>query len=181
MLKWLHRVVVALLVFMTVATILLMIYHYKTNETLQLRIIDCNGPDVGGRYHVRVLFLENMIGVLDVYRNAEFVTEQPRRGKKTLLYAWGTVTTMRHEFYWPDAPRDFNRISHYGLSTWFVSILTAIYPTVFFVRTFRRRRLNRQALRPCGQCGYDLQGNESGTCPEYGTAIVLPGKTEVAG
>jgi len=51
------------------------------------------------------------------------------------------------------------------------AIFTAIYPAIFFIRTYRRRRVHRQALQPCGQCGYDLQGNESGVCPECGEAV----------
>jgi len=52
-----------------------------------------------------------------------------------------------------------------------LAVLFAIYPAVFFIRGYRRRRANRQALRPCSQCGYDLQGNKSGVCPECGTAV----------
>ena len=35
------------------------------------------------------------------------------------------------------------------------------------------RYLSRPAPRPglCRSCGYDLEGNESGTCPECGTRI----------
>ncbi len=33
----------------------------------------------------------------------------------------------------------------------------------------------------CSQCHYNLTGNESGTCPECGTAIVPPNKAEVPG
>jgi len=51
-----------------------------------------------------------------------------------------------------------------------LAMLFAIYPAIFFIRSYRRRRLNRQALQPCGKCGYDLQGNKSGVCPECGTA-----------
>jgi len=63
----------------------------------------------------------------------------------------------------------------------YFTILLSIYPAIFFIRTYRRRRVNRQALQPCGQCGYDLQGNESGTCPECGAATALSTKTEVEG
>ncbi len=45
----------------------------------------------------------------------------------------------------------------------------ALYPVIFFVRRYRHRRMRRRVLHPCGQCGYDLHGNESGKCPECGT------------
>ncbi len=57
-----------------------------------------------------------------------------------------------------------------SLSSWTIAILTAIYPAIFFIRNDRRRQLKSQALEPCGQCGYDLYGNESGVCPECGRA-----------
>jgi len=66
-----------------------------------------------------------------------------------------------------------------SISSWYLFSLLVIYPTIFFIRTYRRRRVNRQALQPCGQCGYDLQGNESGTCPECGAANTIPSKTEI--
>jgi len=56
------------------------------------------------------------------------------------------------------------------ISYWLLALLTGIYPAIFFIRSYRRRRAHRQALQPCEQCGYDLQGNESGVCPECGEA-----------
>lgn len=35
-------------------------------------------------------------------------------------------------------------------------------------------RRRKPPLGHCQKCGYDLTGNESGTCPECGTKIVLP-------
>jgi len=56
------------------------------------------------------------------------------------------------------------------------------YAGVFHVahRVYRRRHPLPPA-NACTNCHYDLTGNESGTCPECGTAIAPPSKTEVAG
>jgi hypothetical protein len=35
----------------------------------------------------------------------------------------------------------------------------------------RRRRRRRRRSGCCGECGYNLAGNESGVCPECGTAV----------
>jgi len=59
----------------------------------------------------------------------------------------------------------------FSLNFWIIAILTAIYPAIFFIRSYRRRHAYRQVLQPCGQFGYDLQGNESGVCPECGEAV----------
>jgi len=67
------------------------------------------------------------------------------------------------------------------VSSWTLAALILCYPVIFFIRSYRRRRVNRYVLRPCDRCGYDLQGNESGTCPECGTAITLRTNAEVTG
>jgi len=84
-------------------------------------------------------------------------------------------------FRGPPKTRKFTNHLLVSIPSWHIAILTAIYPAIFFIRNYRRRRAQRQALQPCGQCGYDLTGNESGTCPECGTAITASSKTEVAG
>lgn len=48
-------------------------------------------------------------------------------------------------------------------------LFLAAYPTIAFIRgPLRRRRRRRRGL--CIRCGYNLQGNESGVCPECGEA-----------
>ena len=50
--------------------------------------------------------------------------------------------------------------------------LFSVYPVIAFIRfvpgPIRRRRRRRRGL--CVRCGYDLTGNQSGTCPECGEA-----------
>ena len=67
--------------------------------------------------------------------------------------------------------RDYYCVSIVQFHAGHIAILTAIYPAIFFIRSYRRRRLLRQAMEPCEQCGYDLQGNESGVCPECGEMV----------
>ncbi len=63
-------------------------------------------------------------------------------------------------------------IYHILTFSWVVpAILSGIYPAIFFIRNYRRRRVCRDALKPCDKCGYDLRGNESGVCPECGEAV----------
>jgi len=57
-----------------------------------------------------------------------------------------------------------------SMEHWFIAICSAIYPIIFFIRSYRCRRARRGVLQPCVQCGYDLQGNQSGVCPECGLA-----------
>lgn len=45
-------------------------------------------------------------------------------------------------------------------------LLQGLY-ILLMVRVWR----TRERSSPCGTCGYDLTGNESGTCPECGEAI----------
>jgi len=55
---------------------------------------------------------------------------------------------------------------------WLLALMFAVYPVFFFIRSYRRRRSRYQEFQPCVQCSYDLQGNESGTCPECGTVAM---------
>jgi len=49
-----------------------------------------------------------------------------------------------------------------------LAVLLGTYPALAFCRgPFRRWKRSRKGL--CLKCGYDLTGNESGTCPECGT------------
>ncbi len=62
----------------------------------------------------------------------------------------------------------------YGSKTviplWLVFTLLIFYPAAAFLRgPVRRRRRRRRGL--CVQCGYNLTGNTSGTCPECGVAV----------
>jgi len=50
-----------------------------------------------------------------------------------------------------------------------IGTLFAAYPAIAFIRgPLRRWRRRRRGM--CIRCGYDLQGNVSGTCPECGGA-----------
>lgn len=53
---------------------------------------------------------------------------------------------------------------------WIIFLIFTTYPTVVFILgplcRWRRRRMGM-----CLSCGYDLTGNESGTCPECGIEI----------
>lgn len=55
------------------------------------------------------------------------------------------------------------------LPFWFALLVFSWYPTFTFIRgPFRRWRRRRKGC--CLACGYDLQGNLSGVCPECGVA-----------
>ena len=52
---------------------------------------------------------------------------------------------------------------------WIPFILFSAYPTIAFIRgPLRRWRRRKRGL--CIRCGYNLEGNVSGTCPECGMA-----------
>ncbi len=53
---------------------------------------------------------------------------------------------------------------------WLPFVLLAAYPPMALIRGPLRRRLRRKRGL-CIPCGYDLTGNLSGVCPEYGTEV----------
>ena len=54
------------------------------------------------------------------------------------------------------------------LSHWFLVLLFAILPTIWFIKWHERRKLGDNI---CSHCGYDLTGNESGKCSECGEVV----------
>ena len=52
---------------------------------------------------------------------------------------------------------------------WLPLAMCVVLPVAQFARHFLRRR--RRPPGTCSQCGYNLTGNSSGTCPECGTRI----------
>ena len=50
---------------------------------------------------------------------------------------------------------------------WLVTVVLATYPTIAFIRGPLRRRRRRKRGQ-CLHCGYSLEGNVTGVCPECG-------------
>jgi hypothetical protein len=58
----------------------------------------------------------------------------------------------------------------FELPMWFALTILAIPPLIWLRLSYHRRRLHlRRERGQCAKCGYDLQGNVSGICPECGT------------
>ena len=54
-----------------------------------------------------------------------------------------------------------------GIPHWFITLIFAVLPAIWFVKWRKRRKFGPNS---CGNCGYDLTGNETGECPECGSA-----------
>ena len=71
------------------------------------------------------------------------------------------------KFRWTVSQYRIRRTYVLSLPTLAVFILLATYPTIAFIRGPLRRRQRRRKGQ-CLQCGYSLEGNVSGVCPECG-------------
>lgn len=60
-------------------------------------------------------------------------------------------------------------VSSVALPLWFLTFLGVAAVGLAFTPTLFRRRTAR--LGECTACGYSLEGNQSGTCPECGAAV----------
>lgn len=78
---------------------------------------------------------------------------------------WAAYSAPRNWIIWPR-----NTFIYRGWWPGFVPLWIAFF--VFCVPTIVLWRLDRRRFPPgfCSRCGYDLTGNESGICPECGTA-----------
>jgi len=64
---------------------------------------------------------------------------------------------------WSGVIRNLVQVPH-----WFLALFFTIFPTIWFIKWNKRRKLGPNA---CPGCGYDLTGNESGACPECGAQL----------
>ena len=121
-------------------------------------------------------------------REESFLTFIAAKGKLSIVYnvyrlshthpvvpktrMW--IVSMRYGFGFSTLPMGDTGVEHryigVGLPFWIPTVLTAVYPTVHFVRGPLRRWRRRKAGQ-CVGCGYDLTGNVSGVCPECGGQI----------
>ena len=85
---------------------------------------------------------------------------------------WGPFGIQRYDLGGPGLGT-LPRIRRWGIYSPMgaLMVLLAAYPAIAFIRgPFRRWRRRRKGR--CLRCGYNLEGNESGTCPECGEAVV---------
>ena len=112
-------------------------------------------------------------GRLSVYHavatNSEETPERPSAIRRLMFcgYGYSYGVRPRNAAYSPDGFRSI-MIIHAPLHLLF--LLFATYPTIAFIRgplRRHRRRRNGQCLR----CGYSLEGNVTGVCPECGVKV----------
>lgn len=136
-------------------------------------------PPIGadGRLHVsyyrwRVLPSSYELTVSVAGRNAELI----------VAHFGAQRALSKYDFfdYWPSSFRGFycwtidfstaHRTWILGFPLWAPFALFAFYPALAFIRgPLRRYRRRKRGL--CLRCGYNLEGNVSGACPECGEAI----------
>lgn len=67
-------------------------------------------------------------------------------------------------------PDRIYRSAHIVVPLWMPLVVFGSYPAIAFIRgPLRRWRRRKRGL--CIRCGYDLEGNISGTCPECGEGL----------
>jgi len=167
--KWLHRGVVGVLV---TACIALTVAHYTPNLKLNWNVPKYYRPKklypIG--FHIRN---DSIVCYVSKRTNYLWTLCILSRDTRNDHYRFKLFTFICHDSGVGEnllTARKYH-VRELRFKYWQAAILTAIYPALFFIRSYRRRRVRRQALQPCSQCGYDLQGNESGVCPECGEAV----------
>ena len=164
--KWLHRVMIGLLVLSSVALISLHLI-LPASPLLYFSVMPNQGwGKVRGIDVIRdgstIIVASGKVVVVHQLPGDGYMRTKDWGG-----IVWGSGESMSRRY----ASREHYAVSFVQFEVFHIAILAAIYPAILFIRSYRRRRVRRQALQPCNQCGYDLQGNKSGVCPECGEAV----------
>lgn len=87
-----------------------------------------------------------------------------------LARIWNSAASKPHTCFGSKPVTNLWQYSWLAFPVWIPLASFAAYPTFAFVRG-PLRRWRRRRKDSCVRCGYDLQGNESGVCPECGTEV----------
>ena len=89
-------------------------------------------------------------------------------GRDWILIRWEHVADYIDEWSYP--PKTYPRTTiSFSVALWPLLLFVLVYPSVTVVKLIRRR--SRLRSGHCENCGYDLTGNVSGTCPECSTPV----------
>lgn len=171
MLKWLHRGLVCALTSMSLSGLALLAFCYYGDSPYIWIVTDETDDAKFSRSLHQEISLGREVGLMQIRRYQGGGAEFENVWLDSFCYYVARISQ--------DQPIDRSNNSLYQISeftavsfsTVWATVFSAIYPAIFFIRSYRHRRLRRQALKPCTKCGYDLQGNESGVCPECGKAV----------
>lgn len=93
--------------------------------------------------------------------------ETPSATSRTEFWSPLGFSYTRHRAVLTNGPVSVVRIV---LPLWEPLVIFGLYPAIAFIRgPLRRYRRRRRGL--CIRCGYDLEGNVSGACPECGRTM----------
>ncbi len=173
MLKWLHRGLVCALTLTSLSGLALLAFCYFGNAPINWIVTDETGDAKFSRSLHQQVNLGRDVGLMQIrwYQGSGVKCDDVRLDALGLFFA---RISERHR---PCRSRvkqlTIIEYTLFSISTGWATTICAIYPAIFFIRSYRRRRLHRQVLQPCTKCGYDLHGNESGVCPECGEAVEM--------
>ena len=169
--RWLHRGLVCALTLTSLSAFMLLAFCYLGNAPIKWIVTDETGDAKNSCPLHRQINLGREVGLMQIrwYQGVGAESDDVR------LDALGLFFARMSERHRPCRSRvkqlTITEYTFFSISTGWATAICAIYPAIFFIRSYRRRRLHRHVLQPCTKCGYDLQGNESGTCPECGEAL----------
>ena len=98
---------------------------------------------------------------LDAYEIAKLAHPEPIEG-------WLDAYQAGFGYAWDKKIADGIIVFKVLFPHWFLALIFAILPTIWFIKWRHRRALGDNI---CANCGYDLTGNTTGKCSECGSDI----------
>lgn len=162
--KWLQRGAVGVLVLMLCMSIVF--WCGWISPSVNNRVITLDIPPRFGRSEL-IVHSDSSFSLksLEIYRPGSVTPPNYKLNLWFISYSNTGINFPRP----PDKPVCIVAGWSVSVAYWFLCLAFGTYPVIFFIRGYRYRRVQRESSQPCTQCGYDLQGNESGKCPECGT------------
>ena len=116
----------------------------------------------------RYLVVRTGAGSFDIHYQSPYSTWWPEFDFNGRHAQFSTRYVLHKAGYVEKDGLDLSIWRYGGIFTAAVAVLLFVYPCTAFARG-PLRRWRRRRMGWCLKCGYDLTGNESGTCPECGT------------
>lgn len=178
MTRRLFTLAAALSMLLCLTTLSLWVPSYRRGEMLLFSRRASNGEAItcglGSQSGAMVLIVARVSGVGTPEPFSRWELFETNQSAVVPRNVWERIGFARLHQDVPVGPGASFSVRAIGVPHWLVAGSFAALPLGWLRRALKRRRArHRRAAGQCLECGYNLTGNTSGTCPECGAVVPL--------